>query len=89
MGVDYFVVVSATSAVLVAALGWLVGHKLSSRRNRENTRREVRRRYLMEATETLLDSAMTGSVTKNHQAVQRVVFLIQVYGDQQLVVLCE
>lgn len=87
--IDLSIVFSSLLAAAIAVAGWIVGHKLSDKRSLQDTLRQIRRKYLMEATEALLEASLTGSVTKNHKEIQRAVFLIQVYGDKKLVSLFE
>ena len=46
---NYQLLLPLLATTIVAIVGWLVGHKLNTRRDRQNKRREIRVQYLIEA----------------------------------------
>ncbi len=71
---------------VVALIGWFVGHYLSSRRDQENKRRELRVQHLLVAYQNLMDAACYNKLAPEEQIVQlatKAFSNIQLFGNQE------
>jgi hypothetical protein len=68
----------------VAILGWLVGHALNARRDRQNKRREIRVQYLIEAYRRLEAGTYRGPIhgTEFGKEFESAIADIQLFGTE-------
>ena len=68
----------------VAIFGWLVGHALNARRDRQNKRREIRVQYLIEAYRRLENSTYRDSIygTEFGKGLESAIADIQLFGTE-------
>ena len=69
----------------VAILGWLVGHYLTSKRDRQNKRREIRVQYLIEAYRNLEAGASRGPIheTEFGKGFESAIADVQLLGSDE------
>lgn len=60
-------IMTAIVTVLVAVIGWFVGHRFNVKRDRENKLRDLRIQYLIEAYRRLESAANRPETTKKEQ----------------------
>lgn len=82
---NWQIIIPAAITILLAVIGWVVGHKLTSHRDTKNKQREIRTKYLLEAYESFMVAGRNGTILPNHKEIERAVFIIEMFGTSEQV----
>lgn len=81
-------IIKVVSTVVVAAIGWVVAHYFTSRRDLANKRREIKTEYLIEAYRKIDCAIEPTQYTREWcESVQSAFSEIQLFGTKQQIVL--
>jgi hypothetical protein len=86
MDMDLLIPLLITSVVVI--VGWFIIHWLSSKRDQNNKRRELRVQYLIEAWRKLENSCNRNDITWHHD-LESAIADIQLFGSPEQIVLAE
>lgn len=85
---NWQIIIPAAITIVLAVVGWVVGHKLTSQRDIKNKQREIRTKYLLDAYEAFMVAGRNGTVLQNHKEIERAVYTIEMFGTLEQVELC-
>jgi hypothetical protein len=81
---NWEVIISA----FVIVIGWFIGHLLSSKRNRDNKRRELQISYLIEAWRNLEDCTIRNDLTRA-SIIEKAIADVNLFGSKRQIDLAQ
>lgn len=84
-----FVEIKIIVTIIIAIIGWIIGHKLNSDRDQKNKQRELRIEYLINAYNTFLELGRTSDLLANSTEIEKSVNHIQLFGTPKQIELCD